>query len=110
MSGLATSEIESFQGKVIWITGASSGIGKAVSFEMAKRGYSLALTARRLDLLESLRADIMELYPSVSVEVRSLDVTYYDAVSATLRDLAEAIGGLDILLVVFLIRITGKNT
>jgi len=63
---------------------------------MARRGYSLALTARRLDLLESLRADIMELYPSVSVEVRPLDVTDYDAVSGTLRDLAETLGGLDI--------------
>ncbi len=82
--------------KSVLITGASSGIGRAVSFEMAKRGYSLALTARRLDLLEALSAEILQLHPAVSVEVRALDVTDYDAVSATLRELAEALGGLDI--------------
>jgi len=82
--------------KSILITGASSGIGKAVSFEMARRGYSLALTARRLDLLEALSADIVQSCPSVSVEVRALDVTDTHAVSGTLRDLAEALGGLDI--------------
>jgi hypothetical protein len=82
--------------KSILITGASSGIGKAVAFEMAKRGYSLALTARRLDLLEAVRAEIMRLYPPVAVEVRALDVCDYDAVFATLRDLVDALGGLDI--------------
>ena len=82
--------------KSILITGASSGIGKAVSFEMARRGYSLALTARRLDLLKALSADIVQSCPSVSVEVRALDVTDTHAVSGTLRDLAEALGGLDI--------------
>jgi short-subunit dehydrogenase len=82
--------------KTILITGASSGIGRAVALEMARRGYSLALTARRLDLLEALRAEILQSHPSLSVEVRALDVTDYDAVSKTLRDLAEALGGLDI--------------
>jgi short-subunit dehydrogenase len=82
--------------KSILITGASSGIGKAVSLEMARRGYSLALTARRLELLEALRAEILQMHPAVSVEVRALDVTDYDAVCATLRELAEALGGIDI--------------
>jgi short-subunit dehydrogenase len=82
--------------KSILITGASSGIGRAVSLEMAGRGYSLALAARRLDLLEALRAEILQLHPAVSVEVRALDVTDYDAVSRTIRELAEALGGLDI--------------
>lgn len=82
--------------KSILITGASSGIGKAVAFEMAKRGYSLALTARRLDLLETARVDILRLYPAVAVEVRALDVCDDDAVFATLRDLVDALGGLDI--------------
>ena len=34
----------------IFITGATSGIGKALALEMAGRGYSLALTSRREDL------------------------------------------------------------
>jgi short-subunit dehydrogenase len=63
---------------------------------MAKRGYSLALTARRLDLLEIVRADIVQRCPSVAVEIRPLDVSDYDAVFAVVRDLVGALGGLDI--------------
>jgi short-subunit dehydrogenase len=80
----------------ILITGASSGIGRAVAFEMAKRGYALALTARRVDLLEAIRDELVRLHPSIAVEVRALDVSDYDAVFATIRDLADALGGLDI--------------
>ena len=37
-----------------WITGASSGIGEGVALELARRGWTVAVTARRLDLLEEL--------------------------------------------------------
>ena len=40
----------------VFITGASSGLGRQMAIEFARRGYRLALTARRLDLLETLRA------------------------------------------------------
>ena len=39
---------------VAWITGASSGIGEAVALELAQRGWTVAITARRLDLLEDV--------------------------------------------------------
>lgn len=42
------------QDGVAWITGASSGIGEAVALELARRGWTVAVTARRLDLLEAL--------------------------------------------------------
>ena len=39
---------------VAWVTGASSGIGEAVALELAGRGWTVAITARRLDQLEDI--------------------------------------------------------
>ncbi|WP_423128060.1 SDR family NAD(P)-dependent oxidoreductase [Gaoshiqia sp. Z1-71] len=43
---------------VVWITGASSGIGKAMSFEWAKLGFKVVLSARRKELLEEIALEI----------------------------------------------------
>ncbi|KRE11190.1 hypothetical protein ASE63_21000 [Bosea sp. Root381] len=42
------------QDGVAWITGGSSGIGEAVALELARRGWTVAITARRLELLENV--------------------------------------------------------
>lgn len=57
------------------ITGASDGIGKALAFVMAKRGYNLALTARRLDELNEIKTQIEHVYPNIQVAVARHDVT-----------------------------------
>ena len=46
------------KGHVVWITGASSGIGKAMAFEWARLGYSVVLSARRKELLEVVAHEI----------------------------------------------------
>ncbi len=84
--------------KSIMITGASSGIGKALAYELAGRGYSLALAARRLEALETIRDDILSKYPSTKLAVGYLDVTDYHSVPACIREMARALDGLDIVL------------
>lgn len=42
------------QDGVAWVTGASSGIGEAVALELAARGWTVAITARRLEQLEEI--------------------------------------------------------
>ena len=42
--------------KVIWITGASSGIGKSVALKFAKEGWIVAASARRKKLLDQLQS------------------------------------------------------
>lgn len=82
--------------QTVMITGASSGIGGALAYELAARGHDLALCARRLDKLEALRTAIRQHYPAIRVEIRTLDVTRYDQVSPVLEHMAAALGGLDI--------------
>ena len=44
---------------VVWITGASSGIGKAMAFEWVRLGYKVVLSSRRKELLEGVALEIM---------------------------------------------------
>lgn len=48
--------MKDFQDKVVWITGASSGIGEAMAYELARRGALLVLSARRADVLEAVKS------------------------------------------------------
>ena len=45
----------SLAGEVVWITGASSGIGECLAYELSKNGCKLVLSARREDLLNKVK-------------------------------------------------------
>lgn len=47
---------------IAWVTGASSGIGRAVALELARRGFKVAATARRAPELEALAADSRSIF------------------------------------------------
>jgi len=80
---------------LVWITGASSGLGHALSLEMAKRGYRLVLTARKRDALDELKSDIEAQHSGAVVHVAEGDIVDAERMEAIVQDM-EAHGGIDI--------------
>jgi short-subunit dehydrogenase len=64
--------MESLEGKMVWITGASSGIGKALAAECALQGAQVVLSARRLEELEKVRISLLNPDHHISV---AMDIT-----------------------------------
>jgi len=67
------------------ITGASSGLGAEMARQLADHGHDLVLTARRIDRLEQLKAEILAARPALRVDVAGLDVIDQDAVFDVFR-------------------------
>uniref|UniRef100_UPI0028ADD096 SDR family NAD(P)-dependent oxidoreductase n=1 Tax=Acinetobacter sp. TaxID=472 RepID=UPI0028ADD096 len=60
-------KVEDLNGKVVWITGASSGIGKAIAQQCAALGAQVVLTARRHEELENVRQSLTNPDQHISV-------------------------------------------
>jgi short-subunit dehydrogenase len=73
------------------ITGGSSGIGLALGRELASRGWSVALLARRADLVEQFAAELRA--PGVEACGVACDVTSLDSVRAAVARARELLGG-----------------
>jgi 3-hydroxy acid dehydrogenase / malonic semialdehyde reductase len=74
------------QGKLVLITGASSGIGKACAKSFAEMGANLILAARRKDLLLKLKNDILqENIGAINIDLLELDVRDQNLVSSVLN-------------------------
>ena len=76
--------------KVIWITGASSGIGRALALKFAKEGWIVAASARRENLLEELN--------KINANIKSfpLDVTDIIQCKIVFENIIEKLGDIEI--------------
>ena len=87
----------SIAGRCALVTGASSGIGKAIAQALAAKGVNVCLAARRLEPLNELAVELTTSYHIKAVAVET-DVTIFDSVRATVeRAEAEFGAPLDIL-------------
>jgi short-subunit dehydrogenase len=88
--------VNSFQDKVVMITGASSGIGRALALEIASRGAKLGLVARRVQVIEEGVRDI----EAAGGKAMSLpaDVQDVNSISAAANTLRARLGPIDVLI------------
>ena len=81
--------------KVAIITGASSGIGKAVAVDMATKDYHVVLISRSKNKLEQVKAEIEKANGCASIYV--LDVSDANAVKKCIGDVVDKLGRIDLL-------------
>jgi len=84
-------------GKTIFITGASAGIGKACAELFAKEKSDLILTARRIDRLKTI-ARKLEKENKIEVKCLKLDVRNFDEIDQTINSLGKNWKKVDILI------------
>jgi short-subunit dehydrogenase len=86
--------MRSYHNKVVWITGASSGIGEAMAREFANQGAILVLAARNVEKLNQLRDNL----PNAEIHtVVSLDLTDLSNVDALVSSVLDQVGRVDVL-------------
>tara|TARA_B100001057_G_scaffold315642_1_gene315791 strand:+ start:3527 stop:4294 length:768 start_codon:yes stop_codon:yes gene_type:complete len=76
--------------KVIWITGASTGIGRALALKFANEGWIVAASARREKLLQDLNKQNNNIYPF------PLDVTNVDQCASVFQNIIEKFNDVEI--------------
>ncbi len=78
------------------ITGASSGIGKAIAYAFAKNGDNVVITGRRKEQLETIKKDLETSY-SINVTLAVFDVTNVEEVIEQCQQIMKEVGQVDVL-------------
>lgn len=88
-----------FKNHVVWITGASSGIGEALALQFADEGARLVLSARRKPQLERVRQLCLQRGITADrAQVLPLDVTDHDALPGAVQKVLGTFGSIDMLI------------
>lgn len=97
-------KLKKLRGKVVLITGASSGLGKACCFAFRKYGCKVILCSRNVSELEQVQKKLEETYPLSPENVRDasivhqLDVADFESVGKNIREITAQCGNkIDIL-------------
>jgi dehydrogenase/reductase SDR family protein 7B len=84
-----------FRDRTIWITGASSGIGEALAYELSQNGANLILSARNADKLQQVKSQCLN---SQQHRVVPLDLAEVDTIDAAVTQVLSEITQIDILI------------
>lgn len=89
--------MSALSGKIVYITGASSGIGKACAETFAAEGANLILSARRIERINKLAEKLKDLH-KIKTYTMQQDVRDYNEVTKTINELPEEWEKIDILI------------
>ena len=84
-------------GKVVVITGASSGIGLLAAVELARRGHTVVATMRDLARRERLDQAAAAAGVAGRLDLRRLDVTQFDSIPGVVSEIVRDHGRIDVL-------------
>lgn len=87
-----------FENKVVWITGASSGLGEALAVECAKEKSKLVISARRESELGRVKKECAKFIPEENILILPLDVAELSNVSSSVEKVIQKFGRIDILI------------
>jgi short-subunit dehydrogenase len=88
--------MDTFKNKVVWITGASSGIGEALVQALAVEGAKLVISARRVDELQRVKSSLN--IDDSDVFILPLDLANTANVNALTQQIISKFGSIDILI------------
>ncbi|CAJ0833820.1 16197_t:CDS:2 [Entrophospora sp. SA101] len=86
------------EGKNVFITGASAGIGEACAREFAKAGSNLILTARRIERLDQLKDELLKKHPTIKIYTHHLNVCEKSNVDQLVSSLPADFKDIDVLI------------
>lgn len=84
------------EGKVVWVTGASSGIGEALIYQLAKKNCKIILSARRVSELERVKKQAQ--LTDSNAMVLPLDMEKTDTFSEAFQQVLQKFGKLDVII------------
>lgn len=87
---------DSLRNKVVVVTGASSGIGRAIVMESASRGATVVLMARSLDKLEEIAAEAQELSGSAAFAIK-VDLGVASEIEEAFKEVTSKVSHIDYL-------------
>ncbi|XP_033105349.1 dehydrogenase/reductase SDR family member 7-like [Anneissia japonica] len=91
---------DNLRGKVVWLSGASSGIGEHIAYKLSTKGCKIILSARRKDELERVKETCVSKYGAKNGDllVMPLDLTDFESHRGEAHDVISHFGKLDILI------------
>ena len=79
------------------VTGASSGIGRDIARELAKRKYNIIAVARNEEALKELKKELEEMH-KINVEIKAIDLVDRNSCRNLYEDVKEKYGTIDVLI------------